>query len=296
MMQKAKNANFYYKTERNTETLVNEFEGARVQQIMPIPDTMAVMTQEENKDGDPVMCDSGKTKWPYGLALVEHKDRLAVWPIDFGDGCIDADARVVNRHKCNQCGQEMEILLEPGMEDCDVKYECPGCCRLVSLSPDGTEKTTFRENPDYEKKLAEMKNFKIRSVFEDERTKNLERYYRNGELLDVMPIPEDMAVMVSTSDENGEHILVDSRDVNWPTGLAVIKLRNEVDITPIDLVEGALEVDAQLVARHKCCKCGQEMKIRLGIEEDCSFAKYECEKCGRLIELEPDGTEVDVNE
>ena len=62
---------------------------------------------------------------------------------------------------------------------------------------------------------------------------------------------------------------------------------------PIDLVEGNLKIEAQLVNRHKCSKCGREMKILLKPGQEGFEAKYRCESCGRTVKLNPDGSEED---
>lgn len=143
-----------------------------------------------------------------------------------------------------------------------------------------------------------MKEFKIDcgNMMFGENPESVEKYFHDAVIEQVMPIPQDMAVMLVETGKDGAPVCCDSRDTNWPTGLAVVQTNEGVDIVPIDLVSGELQLDAQLVNRHKCGKCGKEMKIHLKPGQDEFQAKYQCKECNRLIELNPDGTEEEVNE
>lgn len=124
---------------------------------------------------------------------------------------------------------------------------------------------------------------------------SINRHYEGAEIQQIMPIPHDMAVMVVTFTQDDEAVFRDSRDTKWPTGLALIKTKKGQEICPIDLVSAKLEVEAQLVSRHKCGKCGKEMKILLETDQEGYEAEYYCEHCNRRINLESDGVESELD-
>lgn len=128
----------------------------------------------------------------------------------------------------------------------------------------------------------------------EEYLKTLDEYYDGAQIKQVMPIPENMAVILVEWNSDEEAVCCDSRDTNWPYGLAFTMTKTGADICPIDLVDGKLNVEAQLVTRHKCGKCGREMKILLKPGQEGVDAKYHCEDCGRTIWLDNDGTEFEV--
>ena len=127
------------------ENVEKHFEGAEIQQVMPIPENMAVMLVEVNADDEPVCCDSRDTNWPTGLAVVKLKDGVGCYPIDLVEGDLKIEAQLVNRHKCGKCGREMKILLKPGQEGFEAKYRCECCDRTVKLNPDGSEEDETHE-------------------------------------------------------------------------------------------------------------------------------------------------------
>ena len=124
---------------------------------------------------------------------------------------------------------------------------------------------------------------------------SINRHYEGAEIQQIIPIPHDMAVMVVTFTQDDEAVFRDSRDTKWPTGLALVKTKRGQEICPIDLVEAKLEVEAQLVSRHKCSKCGKEMKILLETDQEGYEAEYYCEHCNRRINLESDGVESELD-
>ena len=124
---------------------------------------------------------------------------------------------------------------------------------------------------------------------------SINRHYEGAEIQQIIPIPHDMAVMVVTFTQDDEAVFRDSRDTKWPTGLALVKTKKGQEICPIDLVEAKLEVEAQLVSRHKCSKCGKEMKILLETDQEGYEAEYYCEYCNRRINLESDGVESELD-
>ena len=124
---------------------------------------------------------------------------------------------------------------------------------------------------------------------------SINRHYEGAEIQQIMPIPPDMAVMVVTFTQDDEAVFRDSRDTKWPTGLALVKTKKGQEICPIDLVAAKLEIEAQLVSRHNCSKCGKEMKILLGTDQEGYEAEYYCEHCNRHINLESDGVESELD-
>ena len=125
---------------------------------------------------------------------------------------------------------------------------------------------------------------------------SIKRHYEGAEIQQIMPVPPDMAVMVVKFTQNDEAVFRDSRDTNWPMGLALVKTKTGQEICPIDLVEAKLELEAQLVSRHKCSKCGEEMKILLETDQEGYEAEYYCERCNRRINLESDGVENELDD
>ena len=150
-------------------------------------------------------------------------------------------------------------------------------------------------NPNYDEGIAKMDEIMKRN---DGRGyyASLRECYGRAELQQIMPIPDNMAVMIAVDPEEDRWVCCDSRDLNRPYALAVVNIQFGAEVVPIDLVESTIDIDAQLVNRHKCIKCGREMKIRLEPGQGGYRAKYECKECNRLIELDPDGTEEEVNE
>lgn len=127
------------------ESVQKHFEGAEIQQVMPIPENMAVMLVEVNAADEPVCSDSRDTNWPTGLAVVKLKDGVGCYPIDLVEGDLKIEAQLVNRHKCGKCGREMKILLKPGQEGFEAKYRCECCDWTVKLNPDGSEEDETNE-------------------------------------------------------------------------------------------------------------------------------------------------------
>ena len=125
---------------------------------------------------------------------------------------------------------------------------------------------------------------------------SVDREFEGAEIQQIMPVPPDMAVMVVKFTQNDEAVFRDSRDTNWPMGLALVKTKTGQEICPIDLVEAKLELEAQLVSRHKCSKCGEEMKILLETDQEGYEAEYYCERCNRRINLESDGVENELDD
>ena len=122
---------------------------------------------------------------------------------------------------------------------------------------------------------------------------SLAKLFDGAEVKQIMEIPENMAVMITQLNPDDELVCCDSRDTKWPYGLALVKTKRGTVICPIDLVDGKVDVDAQLVSRHKCGKCGREMKILLNPGQDGFEAKYRCESCGRTVKLYSDDTELE---
>ena len=144
----------------------------------------------------------------------------------------------------------------------------------------------------YEKKIYSQGCLPHSKLFYD----SIEYEFEGAEIQQVMPIPPDMAVMVIKFTRDDELVFRDSRDTNWPMGLAMVKTRIGMEICPIDLVEARLDIEAQLVSRHKCSKCGKEMKILLETDREGYEAEYYCEHCNRRINLESDGTENELDD
>lgn len=141
-----------------------------------------------------------------------------------------------------------------------------------------------------------MNNLKCHTFLGEDTQKAMDAYLQGASIAQIMPVPENMTLMLLELDEDDNLVYCDSRDTPWPHGLALVNTFHGQEIFAIDLTELAINADAQLRYRHYCKECGAEMKMLMKPLQDVYEATLKCPNCGRHIRLDNDGTELAVEE